>query len=163
VRSLHNAHPTASVLVTGHSLGGALATFAGVDIKEELNLSATIYSFGSPRTGNQAFANHVFSLFGTEGYQRVTHYNDVVPHVPIEPMGFQHTGNEVWYKNPGTDLTYVQCANKSGVDENQSCSDSIVATGIDAHLTYLGIKIGDLCNQPQLFPDLDSDQTAFLQ
>lgn len=140
--------------MTGHSLGGALATFAGVDIREQLGFSgkATMYTFGSPRTGNQAFSNHVFNLYGTEGYQRVTHYNDVVPHVPLEPMGFQHTGNEVWYKNAGTDLTYVQCANKAGVEESKNCANTIILTGVEAHLTYIGIKLGDQCTTPQLFP-----------
>jgi putative lipase involved disintegration of autophagic bodies len=32
VKALKIAHPTATYFITGHSLGGALATFAGVDI-----------------------------------------------------------------------------------------------------------------------------------
>ena len=112
-KSLLSAHPSASFLFTGHSLGGALATFAGVDVKEQTSTSnpVSMYTFGSPRTGNQAFSDHVFALFGTDGYQRVTHYNDVVPHLPPTPFGFNHAGDEVWYKNAGTDLTFNVCNN----------------------------------------------------
>ncbi|KAA6426189.1 MAG: hypothetical protein FRX49_04041 [Trebouxia sp. A1-2] len=50
------------ILVTGHSLGGALATLAAYDIKKQLqeagqaSVNVLCYSFGAPRTGNHAFA-----------------------------------------------------------------------------------------------------------
>jgi predicted lipase len=111
VERLLEAHEWASLLITGHSLGGALATFAGVDIMEQIYIdnSISMYTFGSPRTGNQAWSDYVFELFGADGYQRVTHYNDVVPHLPQIPFGFNHAGNEVWYKNPDTNLSYKVC------------------------------------------------------
>ncbi len=54
VKSILSVHPTATLFVTGHSLGGALATFAAVDIKRTIatNNKITLYSYGSPRTGN---------------------------------------------------------------------------------------------------------------
>ena len=54
VYSLLEAKEYASLLITGHSLGGALATFAAVDIMEQIELYSpiSIYTFGSPRTGN---------------------------------------------------------------------------------------------------------------
>ena len=45
-------------------------------------------------------------FFNNGKYSRVSHYDDAVVHVPITAMGFNHGGNEVWYKNPGTDMTY---------------------------------------------------------
>ena len=62
VKALMIRYPTATFLITGHSLGGALATFAGVDIKTTLGVTTrmTMYTFGSPRTGNQAFTDFVF-------------------------------------------------------------------------------------------------------
>jgi hypothetical protein len=48
------------IYVTGHSLGGALATLLAYDIQRECATVAPIdlacYTFGSPRTGNHAFA-----------------------------------------------------------------------------------------------------------
>jgi len=40
--------------VTGHSLGGAMSTFAALDIKQNIKTNNTIkfYSYGSPRPGN---------------------------------------------------------------------------------------------------------------
>ena len=47
-------------LTTGHSLGGALATLAAVDIRKAIpecaHLNISCYTFGAPRTGNHAFA-----------------------------------------------------------------------------------------------------------
>ncbi len=130
-------------MITGHSLGGALATFAGLDIKTTLGVTTTMnmYTFGSPRCGNMAFTDYVFSLFSTQGYQRLTHHNDVVPHLPPLDFSFNHAGNEVWQKNQGDSLTVVQCANAAGKSENRGCADSILATGVDAHLGYLGVPI----------------------
>ena len=50
------------VLITGHSLGGALATLAAYDITraaEEqcpIKVHCMVYTFGAPRVGNHAFA-----------------------------------------------------------------------------------------------------------
>ena len=48
------------VLTCGHSLGGAVATLAAMDIVHACNVSATnisCYTFGCPRVGNHAFAD----------------------------------------------------------------------------------------------------------
>ena len=73
-------HPTSQILVTGHSLGGALGTFAMLDIKRSLKFSNPIkfYSFGCPRIGNQAFTDYFMTMFTEGTYQRVTHYTDVI-------------------------------------------------------------------------------------
>ena len=43
--------------VAGHSLGGAMATMAAIDIAKELRLTnISVVTFGAPRTGNRAFA-----------------------------------------------------------------------------------------------------------
>ena len=67
-------------MVTGHSLGAALATFCAVDIMRTIKPKTTVYlyTFGSPRVGNQKFADYVFTLFPDGKYSRITHYDDIV-------------------------------------------------------------------------------------
>ncbi len=43
------------VLSTGHSLGGAVATFAAFEIQKRFPNPVYHYNFGSPRVGNVAF------------------------------------------------------------------------------------------------------------
>ena len=46
------------VLRSGHSLGGALATLAAIDLQKAFRFAHMhCYTFGAPRTGNHAFAN----------------------------------------------------------------------------------------------------------
>jgi hypothetical protein len=135
-------------MITGHSLGGALATFAAIDIKRKLDLSQRVvnfYSFGSPRTGNQAWSDYIQSLYPNGGYYRVSHYTDIVVQNPPRPFGYNHAGDEVWYLN-NKGLQYKICPYKVGSVEDASCSDSyIFRNGIDPHLYYLDIPIAGMC------------------
>jgi len=71
-----------------------MATFAAVDLQKRFS-RVQLYTYGSPRVGDQAWSDYVMTI--VPGYQRVTHYNDIVPHVPLTAMGFNHAGTEVWY------------------------------------------------------------------
>ena len=62
VKKLLQQHPSYSVWVTGHSLGGALATLCALDLQTDLHINATVYTYGSPRVGNVAFAQYYNSL-----------------------------------------------------------------------------------------------------
>jgi hypothetical protein len=46
--------------ITGHSLGGAIATIATRDLRSPIKIAAT-YSFGSPRVGNEDWINRIKS------------------------------------------------------------------------------------------------------
>lgn len=139
-------HPGARLLVTGHSMGGALALFAALDIVKKLKPSnMELYTFGSPRVGNQAFTDFAMRTL-PKTYQRVTHYTDMIVQVPTRGMGFNHAGNEVWYYNNAADGIYKVCENNPGAPESPNCADSYyLTTGIDAHLNYLGKPISNMC------------------
>ena len=83
VMKLINEHSSASVFVTGHSLGGALAVLAALDIKKAIgSRKIHLYTYGQPRVGNSDFADYVFSVLPGDQYIRVVHYDDAVPHLP---------------------------------------------------------------------------------
>jgi predicted lipase len=66
-----NQYPSAQISITGHSFGAALATFAAIDIIDRLKPffnQVNFYTFGSPRTGNQAFTDYIFALFPNGKY-----------------------------------------------------------------------------------------------
>lgn len=115
LKSLISAHPGATLMITGHSLGGALATFAALDIKRNIKPSNQIlfYTFGSPRCGNQVFTDYVMTQY-PRSYNRVTHYTDLVVQMPTRGMGFSHAGDEAWYYNSGNSMSYKVCANYVG-------------------------------------------------
>lgn len=54
-----------------------------------------IYTFGSPRVGNVAFANYFNSFF--ENSYRLVHYRDIIPHFVTDAFGFYHAGTEIFY------------------------------------------------------------------
>lgn len=60
VRNMAAAHPGAPLYVIGHSMGAALATICAMDVKFKAGLTdVRLYTFGSPRVGNDIFANFV--------------------------------------------------------------------------------------------------------
>jgi len=93
------------ILVTGHSLGGALATRTSVQLAKHFE-GALVYcvSLGAPRVGNHAFAKgfakHVFKSY------RIVNDMDSVCKVPPAWFGFWHVDKEIeigsmsWYEYP---------------------------------------------------------------
>jgi predicted lipase len=95
-------NPNYKVIVVEHSLGGSLATLAAADVRKRGH-PATLYSFGSARVGNRAFAAHVTAQTGN---YRISHTVDPIPKLPLVAMGYFHTSPEYWITAP--DNTTVQ-------------------------------------------------------
>ncbi|KAF6248849.1 Alpha/Beta hydrolase protein [Scenedesmus sp. NREL 46B-D3] len=75
----------ARVVVTGHSLGAALATLGAFWLKSIMpSVTVECWAFASPRVGNREFAEAFAST--VDSCYRVTHKNDVVPAVPASPF-----------------------------------------------------------------------------
>ncbi|KAH1190111.1 Lipase [Glycine max] len=92
--SLHKWH----VYVTGHSLGGALATLLALELSSNQlakrgAISITMYNFGSPRVGNKRFAE-VYNERVKDSW-RVVNHRDIIPTVP-RLMGYCHVERPVF-------------------------------------------------------------------
>ena len=72
--------PDATILLTGHSLGGALAILAGPDLKERTGYVPVLYNFGAPRVGDPTFSRRFEGLVDTSW--RTVNTNDPVPDLP---------------------------------------------------------------------------------
>ena len=130
-KSLYAKHSNARKIVTGHSLGGALAVHASIDIVNAFGPIDEFYTYGQPRVGNEQFAQYVNVMVPGDFNSRVTHNRDPVPHLPLINMGFFHIDTEVFYNVDGS---FSICK----VGEDQSCSDNQLDIDILDHLQYMG-------------------------
>ncbi|MFG2138364.1 lipase family protein [Streptomyces sp. NPDC048650] len=91
-----------TIWFTGHSLGGALAMLAGARLHFEApGLTADgIYTFGQPRTCDRLLAQEFNTAFADRMYRFVNN-NDVVPHLPPEPV-FHHVDALRYIDSKGT-------------------------------------------------------------
>lgn len=86
------------VYVTGHSLGGALATLLALELSTSQLakhgvISVTMYNFGSPRVGNRRFTD-LFNAKVKDSW-RVVNHRDIIPTVP-RLMGYCHVAQPVY-------------------------------------------------------------------
>ncbi|KAK9287722.1 hypothetical protein L1049_016161 [Liquidambar formosana] len=86
------------VFVTGHSLGGALATLLALELSSSQlakrgAISVTMYNFGSPRVGNKRFAD-VYNEKVKDSWRLVNH-RDIIPTVP-RLMGYCHVAQPIY-------------------------------------------------------------------
>lgn len=87
------------LLITGHSLGGALASLAAYFLQREGFTVRGVYTFASPRVGNPGWRNaYLHSGLWPKTF-RIARAGDAVPHVPglFQPLldGYRHVGNEI--------------------------------------------------------------------
>lgn len=134
VKRLRGIYPSSPIKVTGHSLGAALAQLTSMDLIKA-GVPCTVYNFGQPRVGDQAYAK--FST-GKVDTWRVTHNKDIVPHVPVTTgMEFVHMCREEFEDvNHNLKTCDTSC-------EDPTCADQykLDQTNTDDHLIYLGLSL----------------------
>lgn len=71
VKGQLDSYPSYSIVVTGHSLGGSLASLGGVSLVSNFpRVPLRVYTFGKPRTGDPDFANLVEKVIGVDNIFR---------------------------------------------------------------------------------------------
>ncbi|KKK13410.1 hypothetical protein ARAM_007720 [Aspergillus rambellii] len=119
VSAARTQYPDYSVVLVGHSLGGAVAALAGVEMQLR-GWDPTVTTFGEPKIGNKGFVEFLDGVFfdlktpsasasasassvGTGvsrdkpwKFRRVTHADDPVPLLPLGEWGYESHAGEIY-------------------------------------------------------------------
>lgn len=99
----HQLDNVKTIYVVGHSLGAGVATISTPYIAHHLESHyglkdrsrLKLITFGSPRTGNLPWVDHVDSMDEYFSSARVWNYKDFFPSVPWEMQGFAHVDSSI--------------------------------------------------------------------
>lgn len=105
VMQAREKYPDYEVTLIGHSLGGAVAALASLEMYSR-GLDPHVTTFGEPKVGNDKMAEFINEMFDLskerEGdddtqmrYRRVTHVNDPVPLLPLTEWGYVPHAGEI--------------------------------------------------------------------
>ena len=100
VRVLRKQFPGMPIFITGHSLGGALATLCALEFKRQGLAPASVITFGAPRVGNKAFAE-IYNRSLKDLTLNFVNEGDPVPLVPTLALGYRDVGHEVFLRRNG--------------------------------------------------------------
>lgn len=145
--ALREQYPGYPIHVVGHSLGGAVACLAALEIKVALEWDdVVVTTYGEPRVGNShlaRFVDEVFDLNGHENleqrsYRRVTHNNDPVPLLPPEEWGYAPHAGEIYITREGLSPSESDVRTCVGdMDANCSVGPNSVAVRMAGDLDQL--------------------------
>jgi triacylglycerol lipase len=101
------------LLLTGHSLGRALAVVAASRLAQNFPVAVdAVYTFGMPRPGSGDFERDYSRGLGVHTY-RLVHGEDLVPTVAPSEIGFRHVGR------------YLHCERLGSFDEQDLATDTV--------------------------------------
>eukprot|EP01018_Ginkgo_biloba_P008004 Gb_19034 [translate_table: standard] len=126
LEKLLEEHKDAKFVVTGHSLGGALAIlFPAILLlhqkKPLLERLLGVYTFGQPRVGDQEMGNFMNTNLNEPipRYFRVVYCNDIIPRLPYDNKMFM-------FKHFGVCLYYNSCYKLKIVEEEPNRNFSVL-------------------------------------
>ncbi len=106
----------------------------GLDLAE-LGYNVQVISFGTPRSGDEAYAAY-YDLLVPNSW-RVTHWRDLVPHVPPKHlnMRWKHSAHEAWYSSQ---FVLNRLCN---VTELEKCSDSLLHFDVKVGFVFVFLSL----------------------
>lgn len=126
-------YPTYKLVLVGHSLGGAVATLAGLDLKAR-GWDPYVTTFGEPRIGNKELMSYVNARFNisedasANKFHRVTHTSDPVPLLPLAEWGYTMHSEELFISAPALPYAQEDIRHCKG-DEDGTCIAGTEADG----------------------------------
>jgi hypothetical protein len=140
LKSAIGKYPDYKIVLTGHSLGGAIAALIGFNLGqtnvipwEKLN----VITYGQPRVGNPAFASFLNTKPWT--FTRITAYSDIVPISPGISMDYYHNQYNMHINSSGQT---IKC---SVYQEDDKCIDDFWILSEQAHFHYWNLTINSDC------------------
>ena len=125
-----NRQKPRALFITGHSLGGAMATVASSILIQEDEAFTSTYTFGQPRAVTRD-TGRVYNVEAKSKTFRFQNNNDIVTRAPARIMGYTHVGTFLYItqqqqiqQDPGRWLQFL--------DSADGTMDSIKVKGIDA-------------------------------
>ena len=142
-----SAYPAYQITLVGHSLGGAVAALAGLELINR-GWDPVVTTFGEPRIGNKELTSYMDARFNllhnavsnsafTSGsdlalrYRRVTHIDDPVPLLPLSEWGYRMHAGEIYITKPSLSPDIIDLQHCVG-DEDTAC-----IAGQDASLSNI--------------------------
>ena len=108
-----SSNDVSRVLVTGHSLGGSLATMFAVDLAQKYpDLPVICHTFCAPRIGDRTFV-HGLEYIANLRLLRVYNPSDIITWIPY--FGFHHAGETYVVRSPGP--KWYQFKRKHSLDQ----------------------------------------------
>ncbi|KAF9462219.1 Alpha/Beta hydrolase protein [Collybia nuda] len=138
-----------TLVITGHSLGGAIASLAGITLNQDLTIrtgGVRIYTYGQPRTGNVKYAEWVNKYIGTANMFRVVNFDDPIPHLPFrtQKLDYLHHGTEYWSFTVSPSAMNTKKCQSVGEDPKCSGPSPYIRPNPTRtpHRSYFGLKNG---------------------
>ena len=130
------------IWVTGHSLGGALATLAAAELTFAGLKLQGVYTFGQPRVCDPHFAEAYDKELGDRHFRFVNN-NDIVTNVPPESvtirkhvLSYRHVGQRIYIKTSGQltdDISRLELTVDRVVGRVQAALERDFTDGVSDH------------------------------
>ena len=120
------------IIVTGHSYGAATCQLTAMELYAK-GIDSSVYNFGQPLIGDSAYGRFVNTKI--VNLWRIVHNKDMVPHVPPEEFGYQHSCQEVFEDEKGN---IKLCSENDCSDPTCSQQYDLKETNVNDHEIYLG-------------------------
>lgn len=127
-------HPNYTLTLVGHSLGGAVAALAALDLKAR-GWNPRVTTFGEPRIGNAALASYLNARFeigpfpANNSYHRVTHASDPVPLLPLAEWGYATHSEELFISAPSLPVVQKDVHHCAGNEDPHCLAGGDEASG----------------------------------
>ncbi len=128
------------LFITGHSLGGAMATIAAAKFIDQDRPFVAVYTFGQPRALSKKTAQ-MFNVECKSRFFRFHNNNDIVTRVPARLMGYSHIGSYLYiseekeiHPEVGFWFKFMDCVDGAVSSMKEKVIDAIEDHNMDHYL-----------------------------